>query len=522
MDVDFNTLKQRVSQWISPFFEKEEPPVVAGSCCISLLPNTLSLITLDTVAGTPDLRQMQTQNIDTLTNARLSLTAYVQKNELTAMPTHLLLSPADYQLFMIESMPVPEADIPAALLWRVRSLITTPIEDVIIDYFTLPAKKSTPNHPMVTAIVANKEAVMAAREVIKASGLKLTHIDIPELAMARLTAPLETDEKATVFFYFMDHAVIMNISAEKTLYFTRQLLLERDSQQNIDYAKLSLDIKRYLDFFRSQWRYASPSRLLVACQKNDPQIIASALSDCLLTPVTPLPLPAYFIRSHTEAELNPYLLNLGCLLPSDKKSQTVNLLRDLKTPENLHPWLDWKQFKRINGVMVCLLFFYFILLNWQAHHKKQLIADAEKNNAVQKQLFLDTKKAYPALFLSTSVDETIEAQKRQLETQKRIVSILEKRTPFSQDLIGIGNAITPNVWLTEIDITDNGDVLLLTGNSLSMDALQTFSEELTHEPVFSKDVIHIKTVNKTQDDENAKSLIAFTLQIEHAHHEPSI
>lgn len=300
------------------YLREEQTLSTTERCCISLSTNELSLIAVHKQADTFDISFLETLHYDDVPSLKLVLSGMTTKHKLNLVPVYWLLNPYDYDLNLIDSMPVPKNELKTALSWRIRSLIKYPVEEAILDYFELPAKKNSPGAPLIAAVTAQSKLLSDRVNMIKECGLKLTNIDIPELAMLNLAALHEDDEKSSAFLYFYDHAMILNITYQKTLYFTRRISLPLNIDKSIDYEKLSLEILRYFDFFRSQWRLASPTRVFAADISGDVTLVAKALTERLLNTVTPYKLTNINISSDDNAKINAhYLLDYGCLLRKD-------------------------------------------------------------------------------------------------------------------------------------------------------------------------------------------------------------
>ena len=246
-----------------------------------------------------------------LNEINLLLTSMVQQHYLHYTPTTWLLSPEDYQLFLVEALPVKSEEYTDALQWRIRSLINYPPSEAAIDYFKLPAKKGLQeNDGMTAAVAAPTNRLNQIADILNRSGLLLTSIDIPELAMRNLTTRYENDEKSTAFIYFFEKVAILNITREKTLYFTRRMNLADYQEQSL-YEQMSLDILRYFDYYQSQWRYPTPSRIFIASTHNTEKI-KILLSDYLTLAVEQYQLPPTIIGNSKLKSLDASsLLLLG-------------------------------------------------------------------------------------------------------------------------------------------------------------------------------------------------------------------
>ena len=309
---------------IAPFLMKKLPKMITHRCCIRISPKEISLIHIEKTNNQIKLFMAESIAYDGASNLLLVLVDIVNKHKLQFIPVYWLLSPEDYQIFLIESLPVKPEEFRDALGWHIKSLISYPLEEAVLDYFKLPAKTAQNNH-MVAAVVARKSHLAKMAGIFHESGLSLTAIDIPELALRNLSALYEIDEKSTAFIYFNERLAILNITHDKHLYFTRHINLTITNEfQDKDYEQFGLDILRYFDYYQSQWRHPNPGRIFVASEKRNAVEMASFLSDYLLVSVEPFSLkPLDIDRTKVDLLEKKYLLTLGCALREEE--------RDVKT-----------------------------------------------------------------------------------------------------------------------------------------------------------------------------------------------
>lgn len=268
-----------------PFVTEKAPEPRTDLCSISLWGQSLTTIYINLSQGSITLESVDNQSFNTLPDLIPKLTHYINTNQLEQTPVSWLLSPEDYQIFLIDSLPVEAEEFKNALQWRIRSLINYPIEECLMDYFSLPAKKSNTDN-MIAVVTARKSTIAPMIDILKQCHANICSIHIPELALRNLSAQYEDDEKSTAFLYFTHQTVILNISKQKILYFTRRLSFpDQQTDQRKAYEQLSLEILRYFDYFQSQWRHPAPSRILVAADSMTSNEIANTMSEYMLQPV---------------------------------------------------------------------------------------------------------------------------------------------------------------------------------------------------------------------------------------------
>lgn len=319
-NVQITEYTKKIKNWLDPFLI-EEPPLTTKRCCIQISSKRLSCLYINKTSEVVELLSTTSVEITDLDSLSLILPTITKQNDLKNSPVYWLLAPEDYQLFLIETLPVHQEEFEQALRWRIRSLISFPIEEAIIDHFFLPPKKNTAN-PMVAAVVSRKNNFQPMIDLFNQINLNLKIITIPELALCHLTTLYENDERSTAMLYFHQNMVILNITREKTLYFTYRLNWNNSANPvNADYEQLTLDIMRYFDYFQGQWRHPSPSRVFIISEQLDDEKIATALSEHLLMPVeryVPQSSPVLTVQEKCSQLERTFLLPFGCALSEEK------------------------------------------------------------------------------------------------------------------------------------------------------------------------------------------------------------
>lgn len=303
------------------FLVEKKPTLADRRYSFHLHDKTLSFVEIKKVTNKlPEIMASESRHYDSLESLP-ELISYFTEDKKLNTPSYWLLTPEDYELFLIDSLPVESTEIKEALQWRVRSLISYPVEEAVIDYFKLPEKRGA-SAQMLGVVVARKSYIDTVSRTFKEAGIELAAIDVPELAMRNLTALYEDDEKSTAFIYFYPGTVILNITRQKTLFFTRRIKLKSlDEPAPEDYKQLGLEITRYFDYYQTQWRHPPPNRVFVSSDGFDSEIIASKLSESLLTTVEAFTLNALHEQPDTYKTIEKeYLLTLGCALREEASS----------------------------------------------------------------------------------------------------------------------------------------------------------------------------------------------------------
>ena len=181
-----------------------------------------------------------------------------------------VMAAGSYQLLLVEAPDVPEAELRAAIRWRIKELLDFHVDDAVIDVFTMPEQSRGGATRMMYAVAARADAVREQAELAQGAGLSLDAIDIPELCMRNLTAQLAEDEYGVACLYVGDRRGVLTLTRQGVIYLTRHVdvgsatLADSDGLRSDLLAGLALEIRRSLDYFESHYDQKPISSLYVA------------------------------------------------------------------------------------------------------------------------------------------------------------------------------------------------------------------------------------------------------------------
>lgn len=322
----------KVSELFNKSFERIESlfkPKVSTTkrCCLHIQPDQIHALLAHQTKDEFELLAARTIAFTSLDQLPLILVGLSNQFHLSETPTTWLLSLKDYEIIMIDAMPVPEHEMIDALKWRLKTSISYDINDAAIDYFKIPGKRSDPNQPFIAAVSARKKDLQEVIDIIKNSDIYINSIDIPELAIQRLTSIFENNEKSHAFVYCEGNLVTLNITSEKTLYFTRQIELkpEPGNKDKLDYKDLCLEILRYFDYYQSQWRRPSPHKMYLAAAQDIHEELQGILSEQLFIHTSIYPLTDLNLVTKDNKRLkDSFLLAYGCMCPTEEANAATN------------------------------------------------------------------------------------------------------------------------------------------------------------------------------------------------------
>ncbi len=183
-----------------------------------------------------------------------------------------LLEPRRYQLHLIDAPAVPDAELQAAVRWRLKDLIDYPPDAATVDVLPLPSEQDAgARAKQVFAVSARNDDVAACMRLFADARLALDVIDIPELAQRNVAALYEEGARGLALLGFGDAGGLLTITAGGELYVARNLEATSTQIETADddaraalFERVVLELQRSLDHFDRQFGGLPVVRLLLA------------------------------------------------------------------------------------------------------------------------------------------------------------------------------------------------------------------------------------------------------------------
>lgn len=214
-----------------------------------------------------DFEHARTSRNDTApTLTRLRKALRLGRSRVSALLPH-----GEYSLHMVESPSVPEAELRAAVQWRLKDMLDYPAEDAAIDVVPLPAVgPGAGRAPQLLAVASRKARIVDCIEMFDRAGLPLCAIDIPEMAQRNVASLFEEGERALAFVSLGETGGLFTVSAQGALYHARTIEIgtaalaaaDTDGRAGL-IDRIVLELQRTLDLFDRQFGGLQVSRLLV-------------------------------------------------------------------------------------------------------------------------------------------------------------------------------------------------------------------------------------------------------------------
>ena len=189
---------------------------------------------------------------------------YVKQNNLQKLSCNVVLPQGHYQLLLVDAPEVPDAEMRSALRWKIKDLISTPLEDCIIDFFRLPDDGAHLRKKMVYAVIVDTVRLKAIIDLIKKSDLQLKAIDVSDLVMRNLATNLidpKFDGRGVAIARLRQGRGGVGLFKKGNLYLSRQFDLDYGAGllEDLPADILTLELQRSLDYYERQMGQAAPS-----------------------------------------------------------------------------------------------------------------------------------------------------------------------------------------------------------------------------------------------------------------------
>ncbi len=217
----------------------------------------------------------------------------------------------EYQVHAIDTLPIPDEDMHQALPWRVKDLLSFPLQEATIDYYTIPPHGHAQQRKITHVVASRTSLLLEIRALLGAAGLVAESIDIQELALKNIVHKAEPSARVVAFLYLEKERGELQINRDNHLLFHRSLefgLGDPDTVVN--------NVQRSFDYCTTQITLVSPSRLLWLSPSSSSSPLEQRLVEFIPCEVERLDLSQYFHFEHpltTEQEIS-CLPALGGLL----------------------------------------------------------------------------------------------------------------------------------------------------------------------------------------------------------------
>ena len=154
------------------------------------------------------------------------VTTWVQRYALGNARFVGILDPNAYILFPVEVPPVPREEWGMNVRWKIGDRIDYPVGQAVVEVFDLPGRTMLEGSGKIYVAVARDTEVQKHVDLFLKSGLNLLSLDIPELALGRLTDGLEEDAKGLGLLHLEQDGGVVIVRRHQSLFLSRRIEAE--------------------------------------------------------------------------------------------------------------------------------------------------------------------------------------------------------------------------------------------------------------------------------------------------------
>lgn len=253
---------------------------------------------------------------------------FVIDHALQGVDCSYVLDTGEYSLNLVESPLVAATEIPMAMRWVLRDLISFPIEEAIIDTFDVPFLRARDNVKMIYATAIRKQQVEKIEMLSKSAGLVLKFIDIPEMTLKNMLIRHPQKFKGCALVQLGNKGGKLILCRDDQLCISRSFDLKLEGLgQNPEkdtktLESLALEFQRSFDYMNSVFRQSIQNMIVLAPTRIDKNIVEGSLKANLGSEIFELKLSEIFKFDksiETNEEVN-YLFAAGAILRTEEKS----------------------------------------------------------------------------------------------------------------------------------------------------------------------------------------------------------
>lgn len=220
----------------------------------------------------------------------IQLREYIKQHKLKNKPCNLVLPQSRYQLYLLEAPDVPPAELSNAMKWRLKDLVSQPLDQLVVDVFHVPNDSARGNRKMIYVVVVNKIYLQELIEFIKQCELKLQAIDIAELALRNLAIHLidpQFDQRGVAIARIRQGAGSVSIYRAGDMYLSRQFDLGYGGGllDDLPIESLALELQRSVDYYERQMGQLSPAVVYLGGENIAEEKITNHLRKILSVPI---------------------------------------------------------------------------------------------------------------------------------------------------------------------------------------------------------------------------------------------
>ena len=240
-------------------FNKSKP---AGRLCLEVSPFGMSVALLRDESEPGEREHCECDSFEgtNLVDLAAEVKAWANDRRVLEAPCRVVPHPSYYSFYFVERPEgIEDADVDAAVKWKVKDLIDEPLENVMIDTFPVPADAFHGRSEMLYAVAARRALIEEIAVALEDVGMQIEAIDITELVAGNVLRKVDREGRATALLRMRRSDGLINLSEGGNLYVMRHidtsltLLASANEEEQFEVLdELLLEVQRSLDYFDSQ------------------------------------------------------------------------------------------------------------------------------------------------------------------------------------------------------------------------------------------------------------------------------
>ena len=198
--------------------------------------------------------------------------------------------------------------------------------------------------------------------------------------------------------------------------------------------------------------------------------------------------------------------------------QWINLY--LAVPKLFVVRLPAKMILKICSVFLIVLLSFSIYGYWQKRAFNREIQEIEAQKQVVNEKVIQLTEQYAKDPEVSLLAKQVSYLKREIQIKSYVLNELKKSASsgFSKYFNALSQKIVPDVWISQISISDGGKAITLVGNAYKLEDITQFIKNLEQDPAFAGKQFKLTKVARMGDSEaekkGAKKELGFTMHIQ--------
>ena len=264
-------------------FKRNKHTVTLG---LQMSSGALSVMVLDQAKDKAeqivDYMSYPINSLDMMDDVLVNIKKYIAEKKLQGMPCCFVLDDKDYQMLTIDPPDVPAEEIKEAVKWKVKDLISLPLEEVMVDVFIIPASNEAAKS-LANVIVVHKAVIEQISSWMEELDLQLKAIDIPELSYRNYLETVGYLEKNIALVLIKENYGKLIVINRGSVCFSRHFSLHYKGGlfDELPDADIALELQRSLDYYERQLKYIVPPKIVVVGENITEDKITASIKDSL-------------------------------------------------------------------------------------------------------------------------------------------------------------------------------------------------------------------------------------------------